>query len=103
MGVTICADGRAFDIIHDQIRHPIFGRASVEQLYDIGMVKGSERLALVPKTPEQVGVSQTGRNNFDRNLFSVLIIGTSGQIDGSHATLPDTANDLVGTDTLIYR
>jgi hypothetical protein len=103
MGVTICVDGRAFDVIHDQERHPIFGGASVEQLYDIGMVERGESLTLVPKTPEQIGVAQTGRNDFNRNLFSVLIVGTSGQIDSSHATLPDTAKNLVGTDTLIYR
>src|SRR5271169_3436447 len=80
ISVAILIDGRAFDVLHDQIRRTIFTAAAVEKLHDVGMVEGREGLPLIAKTMEDLFSVDSRLNHFNRNLFAIILIVALAEI-----------------------
>src|SRR5262245_58479130 len=73
--VRILPDGLAFDVLHDEVRQPIFGGSAVQEPGNIGMIKVSENLALVPEPPNYEIIVHPATNKLDRHPFLELIVG----------------------------
>src|SRR5262249_54071177 len=70
--VTVNVDGQALDIIHNEIRQTVVGRATIEQLGDVGMIEMSENLLLVAEAAKDGICVHTAFHQLDRHLLLEL-------------------------------
>jgi hypothetical protein len=98
LGVAVQIDRPAIDIVHDEVGRALLGRATIQELGDVGVVQVGQDLPLGAKAAENGLRIHAALDQLDRHLLLVLIIGAHRQIDGSHAAAADLACHLVRAD-----
>jgi hypothetical protein len=92
----------SFDILHDDVRTPIIGRASIEQCRDVRMLKSGEDLPLRSKARQRLRCGHPLSDELDSDRAQKLIIGANRLVDGAHAAPSNFAHELVRADVLPY-
>src|SRR5207249_9939968 len=84
-----CAD----NVVHDEVRQTIVGRACIEQPRDIWMIEPGQDLAFRSKTPQDLSRVGASIQYLDRNLFLKLTISTLRQKYCAHPTAAKFTDD----------
>ena len=83
------------DVLHDEVRETVLGRAAVEDARDVGVVEVREDPPLVAESLEdEVGV-HAAANELDRDGLLEALVAPRGEVDGPHPAVPELAHDLV--------
>src|SRR5580698_2134804 len=97
--VAVLGDRPPLDQFHRNVWDSILCCAAIEQSRDIWMFETGQNLALVlESSDDRVGIL-TCADNFQRHLLAILIVGTKGAIDFTHASRPDLLHDPISADT----
>jgi len=96
--VAVFVDGDALDVLHDEVREAFGGGSTVEEEGDVGVIEVGEDLTFAAEAFEDLGVFAIAEDEFDGDLFAVLIVGAGGEVDGSHAATADFAENFVLAD-----
>ena len=67
-------DGRALDVVHDEVGQPLLGGPAVEQPCDVRMVEGGQDLTLVAEAPHDVVRVPPELDDLERDLFLVIVV-----------------------------
>src|SRR5262245_34110166 len=96
--VAILVDRQPIDVFHHKVRQPVLCRSAVQQSRDVWMIEPRQNLPLVPKM-SQHGVSvRAAFDQFDRNLLTILVVGTLGEKHRAHSAATEFANNAVTID-----
>src|SRR4051812_2438856 len=83
--IAVSIDGFAFDVLHDQKRRAIGCPSAVEKASDVWMLQIGEDLSLLSQPALNLSREQTGPHDLDRDLLSIFIVGSLGEINIAHA------------------
>jgi hypothetical protein len=97
--IAVNIDRTALDVLHHEVRQSIGGRAGVEEARDVRVVQICEDLHLVSEAPPDNVAAETGLDQLDRDLLSIVFVIPLGQVDGAHSSAPDLAHNAVRADT----
>src|SRR5262245_34086804 len=93
--VTEFCDWTACNIFHHDVLPAIFGDAAIKQSSDIRMVEFGLNPAFLLETPGGFLRRDTRPDHFDGDFFVKTVVGAFGQINHSHSTTPNFAEDAV--------
>ena len=91
-------DRHALDVLQDEVRHALLGRAAVEQPRDVGVLEVREDLPLVPEARDRGAALQLELERLDRDLLVELVVVADGQVDRAHAAASERAHDPIGPE-----
>lgn len=94
-GFAIDIERLARNILHHEKRPAIGRRAAIQQPGNIGVIEVRENLALVTETAEDIVGVHAVTNQFNGDFLRVLIVVTSGEVHGAHASAPNFPDDAV--------
>ena len=100
--IAILINRFARDILHDEIRKTVFGRARIKQSRDMRMVEVRENLPLIAKMAQHFFCIHPALDELDRDLLSILIVNALGQINDPHATRAEQRFNLIATNRPTY-
>ena len=98
--IAIDVDRLAVDVLHDDVRRAVRGRAAVEQPRDVRMVERREDLALELQPALDVARQQPAPHQLDRDLLLELLVGALREEHLAHAAAAEAAHDAIRTDAL---
>ena len=98
--VAILVDRQPLDVLHDEVRQAVLGRAAVEQPRDVRVIEASEDLALVAEAAQHRLRIHAALDELDRDLFLVLAVGAPREIDRAHSAAADALQDFPVADGL---
>ena len=98
MGIGPAVDGLTVDVLHHQIRPPVFAGAGVEEAGDGGVIEAFEDLALAFEAAQQDLRVEAAPQDLDRHPSAVRVVAVRRQVDLAHAALAEIVEDLVGAD-----
>ena len=97
--IAILGDGRALDVLHDEVRSPCGRRAGVEDLGDVRVVHHRKGLALVGEAGEHPCGVHPELHDFERhapaNGFTLL-----GEINGAHPAFAQGLDDAIAAEVV---
>src|SRR5687767_3472402 len=96
--VAIFINGFSLNVLHHKVRQALFSRAAIKESSDIGMIQAGQDLPFLPKASEDGVGDHAAFDNLDSDLFPVLIVSASGEINLAHAPCPQARQDLVVAD-----
>ena len=84
---AILRDGQAIDVLHDEVRKPILGRAAIQQSRNKRMLQVRQDLPLLAETPQHgVGI-HAALQDLDSDFLLIVIVADC-KMNGSHPTGP---------------
>ena len=99
LAIAILCDGRAFDVLHHEVRPPGGAGAGVEDLGDVRVVHHRERLAFLVEAGEHLRGIQAELHDLERhapaNGFTLL-----GEIDRPHPPFAQQLDDAIAAEVL---
>ena len=98
-GLAPGVDSHPFHMLQHQIGQAVFSRAAIEKADDVGVLQARQHLAFARKRRSEVPVAALRVDQLDGNLLMVLAVRTLRQVDGSHASVADLAQDLIRAHT----
>ena len=87
--VAVLVDGRALDVLHDQVRPAVVGRAAVQQARDAGVVEGGQDLAFGAEPGREVGAVRPVAQDLEGDLLLVGVVGAHREVHGAHAAFAE--------------
>ena len=98
--IAIDVDRLAVDILHDDVRRAVGGRAAVEQPRDVRMIERRQDLAFELQPALHLARQQPAPHQLDRDLLLELLVGALGEEHLAHAAAAEAAHDAIGADAL---
>src|SRR6202022_2592157 len=100
--ITVFGNGLTFDQFHHKVRHALFGGASIVQAGNVVMIETGQDLPfLLEPADHKMGI-QTRANQFQGDLFAILIVGPKSSINLAHTAGADERDNLVSTQATAY-
>jgi hypothetical protein len=96
--IAVLVDRLALDELHDEVGQAVVGRPSVEQARDVGVIESGQDLALAAESLDDVVRVQPAPEDLDRDTLLERVVGPRGQINASHPSATDLAQDAVGAN-----
>ena len=87
--VAVLGQRHPVDVLHDEVRQAVFGRAAIEQAGDMGMLECREDLAFGTEAVEDVFGVHTAPNNLERDVLFEGFVVAPGEVDLGHTAAPD--------------
>src|SRR5262245_42363998 len=81
---AVLVDGFAEDVLHNEVRKPVFSGPAIQQASDIGVIQAREDLTLAVETAHNVVRVHAALNELDCDLFPERIVVAGSQVHGSH-------------------
>src|ERR1700704_877839 len=89
MSVAVPVDRLALDVLHHKIGETIGSRPTFEQTSDVGMFEVGKNLSLHRKATKNHFRVHPAIDEFDGDLFLVMIVGAHREIDRAHSTVAE--------------
>src|SRR5208283_748329 len=80
---------------HHEVGKTVFGRATVNEPGDVGMLQASQNLPLVFEALEDELGIEAASHQLQSNQFLVLVVGSNRPVDFAHAAVAEPFNDPV--------
>jgi hypothetical protein len=96
MGMTVLCNRLSLDQFHDDVGGTFFGRASIEQASDVGVLEAGQYLPLILEASDNEAGILAGPNDLQGDIFAVLIVSPESAVNLTHAADADLFYRLVG-------
>ena len=96
--IAVLVDRFPFDVLHDQERQAVLGRAAIENPRDVGMIEPCQDLALALEAPGHFLAVEPALDDLDGDLLFEGLVGTRGQIHPAHPTAAEFAHHAIRAD-----
>ncbi|MEM6704605.1 MAG: hypothetical protein AAF690_17940 [Acidobacteriota bacterium] len=93
-------DRKTVDKLHHEVGRAVFRNATIDESRDRGVVEASQDLTFAQESPARLRRCRAVGKELDGHLLFVLIVGTLGEIDGSHTASTDLSLQAVGSEPL---
>jgi hypothetical protein len=98
MRITILQNRNAIDVLHDEVREPLFGGAHVEQPSNVWMVERSQDLAFRAESSDQVFRVQAATHDLHGDLLLEPRRLAFGEVDLPHTATAEHTHNTVRAD-----
>jgi hypothetical protein len=95
---AIEVDGGALDVLRNQVRQAVLGRAPVQDPSDVRMLQVGEDLSFAPEAADDLFGVQPTFENLDGDPLLELAVSARPEVDASHPAYADLPNDPVPID-----
>src|SRR3989304_1647566 len=96
--VAVLVDRLSLDVLHDQERPAVLGRAAGVELGDVWMVDRGQDLPLVAEPADEVSARRGAPEELDGHGSPELVVLPLGQIDRPPPPMGNLPNQPIGTD-----
>ena len=97
MPIAVVGDGHAHNVLHHEVRAPVFGGSSAEDLRDVRMVHECEGLALRLEPRHDLSRVHADLDHLERHLAAEGL-RLLGQVDDPHSAFAKHAKNAVRAD-----
>src|SRR5215216_1666476 len=101
--VRVLCERLALYVLHNEVGKTIRSRAAIQELRYVRVIEACKNLSLVAKAAKHKIIIHALPDQLDGDLLFELIVIACGEIDCSHAALPDPANDFIRPDVRLLK
>ena len=95
---TVLVDGKPVDKLEHEVRSAVLVGAAIKEASDVRMLESGQNLAFTKEPFDEDLRPRFGRQQLERHLLVVSVVGPHGPVDRPHAAATDLLDHPVGSD-----